>query len=48
MTWGDKFTQKDINDAWDLMYIDDKGLIDLQSLTDMLLGRGEDEEGGEA
>ncbi|XP_033207222.1 myosin regulatory light chain 2-like [Belonocnema kinseyi] len=44
MTYGDKFTAKEVNDAYDLMYIDDKGKIDTESLINMLLGTGEDEE----
>ncbi|XP_051172805.1 myosin regulatory light chain 2-like [Leptopilina boulardi] len=44
MTFGDKFTQKEINDAYDLMDIDDNGKIDTESLINMLLGTGEEEE----
>ena len=44
MTYGDKFTEKEINDAYDLMYMDDQGKIDTESLINMLLGTGEDEE----
>lgn len=44
MTYGDKFTAKEVNDAYDNMYIDDKGFIDTQSLIAMLTGAGEEEE----
>ena len=44
MTYGDKFTPKEVDDAYDNMYIDDKGLIDTQSLIAMLTGTEEDEE----
>ncbi|KAG5331152.1 MLR protein, partial [Acromyrmex charruanus] len=44
VTWGDKFTPKEVNDAFDQMYIDDKGFIDTQSLIAMLTGTGEEEE----
>lgn len=44
MTYGDKFTQKEINDAYDLMEIDDNGKIDTEALINMLLGTGEEEE----
>lgn len=46
MTWGDKFTPKEVNDAFDQMYIDDKGFIDTPSLIAMLTGTGEEEEEG--
>ncbi|CAK9796041.1 Myosin regulatory light chain 2 [Anthophora plagiata] len=44
MTYGDKFTAKEVDDAYDNMYIDDKGFIDTQSLIAMLTGTGEEEE----
>ncbi|XP_034178943.1 myosin regulatory light chain 2 [Osmia lignaria lignaria] len=44
MTYGDKFTSKEVDDAYDNMYIDDKGFIDTQSLIGMLTGTGEEEE----
>ena len=44
VTWGDKFTPKEVNDAFDQMYIDDKGFIDTPSLIAMLTGTGEEEE----
>ncbi|XP_072766438.1 myosin regulatory light chain 2 [Anoplolepis gracilipes] len=44
MTWGDKFTPKEVDDAFDQMYIDDKGFIDTASLIAMLTGTGDEEE----
>lgn len=44
MTWGDKFSAKEVNEAYDHMYIDDKGFIDTPSLIAMLTGTGEEEE----
>ena len=45
MTYGDKFTSKEVDEAYDNMYIDDKGFIDTQSLIAMLCGGdAEDEE----
>ncbi|XP_034936921.1 myosin regulatory light chain 2 isoform X3 [Chelonus insularis] len=44
MTYGDKFTAKEVNDAFDNMYIDDKGMIDTPSLIAMLTGAGDDED----
>ncbi|XP_044006419.1 myosin regulatory light chain 2 isoform X1 [Aphidius gifuensis] len=44
MTYGEKFTAKECNDAFDNMYIDDKGQIDTQSLIAMLTGKGEEED----
>lgn len=44
MTYGDKFTGKEVDDAFDQMYIDDKGFIDTASLIAMLTGTGEEEE----
>lgn len=44
LTYGDKFTPKEVNDAYDNMYIDDKGFIDTQSLIAMLTGAEEEEE----
>lgn len=48
MTWGDKFTGKEVDDAFDAMDIDDKGRIDTQSVISLLLGAQDDDEGGEA
>ncbi|XP_066586392.1 myosin regulatory light chain 2 [Prorops nasuta] len=44
MTYGDKFSPKEVDDAYDQMYIDDKGFIDTPSLIAMLTGTGEEEE----
>ncbi|KAG6803724.1 myosin regulatory light chain 2 [Apis mellifera caucasica] len=44
MTYGDKFTAKEVNDAYDNMYIDDKGFIDTQSLIAMLTGQEDEDE----
>lgn len=44
MTYGDKFSAKEVDEAYDHMYIDDKGFIDTPSLIGMLTGTGEDEE----
>lgn len=48
MTWGDKFTAKEVDEAYDQMDIDDKGFIDTGRLIAMLTASGEEEEGGEA
>jgi len=47
MTWGDKFTAKEVDDAFDAMDIDDNGKIDTQALI-TLLTAAQEEEGGEA
>lgn len=44
MTWGDKFSAQEVDDAYDQMVIDDKGFIDTAALIDMLTGKGEEEE----
>ncbi|KAG7190087.1 hypothetical protein KM043_006222 [Ampulex compressa] len=44
MSFGDKFSAKEVDDAYDHMYIDDKGFIDTPSLIAMLTGTGEEEE----
>ena len=43
ITWGDKFTKKEVADAFDAMDIDDQGMIDTEALIQMLIG-GADEE----
>lgn len=48
MTWGDKFTAKEVDDAFDAMEIDDKGRIDTQALIQLLTAAPEDEGEGEA
>lgn len=42
--WGDKFTEDEVDDAFDQMVIDDKGFIDTASLITMLTGSEEEEE----
>ncbi|KAL7306964.1 myosin regulatory light chain 2 isoform X2 [Trichogramma pretiosum] len=44
MTWCEKFTAREVNDAYDHFYIDDKGMIDIESLINMLTGKGDDED----
>ncbi|XP_057340853.1 myosin regulatory light chain 2 isoform X3 [Microplitis mediator] len=44
LTFGDKFTVAEVNDAFDNMYIDEKGNIDTQSLIAMLTGAGEEDD----
>jgi Ca2+-binding EF-hand superfamily protein len=44
ITWGDKFTEDEVDDAFDQMDIDDKGFIDMQALITMLTGSDEQEE----
>lgn len=48
MTWGDKFSADEVDEAYDQMEIDDKGFIDTNKLTTMLTASAEEEEGGEA
>ncbi|XP_075986380.1 myosin regulatory light chain 2 [Anticarsia gemmatalis] len=48
MTWGDKFSADEVDEAYDQMEIDDKGFIDTTKLISMLTASAEDEEGGEA
>jgi Ca2+-binding EF-hand superfamily protein len=48
MTWGDKFSAKEVDDAFDAMEIDDKGRIDTNSLIQLLTAAPEDEGEGEA
>ncbi|KOB70661.1 Myosin light chain 2 [Operophtera brumata] len=48
MTWGDVFTLKEVDEAYDAMDIDDKGMIDTQKLIAMLTSSAEEEDGGEA
>jgi Ca2+-binding EF-hand superfamily protein len=44
ITWGDKFTEDEVDDAFDQMVIDDKGFIDTAALITMLTGSEEEEE----
>lgn len=50
MSYGEKFSSDEVDDAFDQMVIDDKNMIDTQALIEMLTGKGEEEEGegGEA
>jgi len=49
MTWGEKFTSDEVDDAYDQMLIDGQGRIDTGSLIAMLTASAqEDEDGGEA
>lgn len=48
MTWGDKFSAKEVDDAFDAMEIDDNGKIDTAALITMLTGAEEEEGTGEA
>lgn len=48
MTWGDKFSAKEVDDAFDAMEIDDNGKIDTAALITMLTGAEEEEGAGEA
>ncbi|CAH0597826.1 unnamed protein product [Chrysodeixis includens] len=48
MTWGDKFSADEVDEAYDQMEIDDKGFIDTTKLISMLTASAEEEEGGEA
>jgi len=49
MTFGQKFTANEVDDAYDQMVIDDKNMIDTAALIEMLTGKEEGEEGeGEA
>ncbi|KAB0794971.1 hypothetical protein PPYR_11810 [Photinus pyralis] len=48
MTWGEKFTAKEVDDAFDSMEIDDKGRIDTLALIQLLTAAPEEEEEGAA
>jgi Ca2+-binding EF-hand superfamily protein len=49
MTWGDKFSAAEVDDAYDQMTIDNSGRIDTAKLIAMLTASAEEEEGeGEA
>jgi len=45
MTWGDKFTSKEVDDAFDAMEIDDNGRIDTAALIQLLTASAEEGEG---
>lgn len=42
--WGDRFSEDEVDDAYDQMVIDDKGMIDTGALITMLTGSEEGEE----
>lgn len=50
INFGDRFTQDEVDDAYDQLVIDDKNRIDTAALIEMLTGKEESEEteGGEA
>lgn len=48
MTWGDKFSSKEVDDAFDAMEIDNNGRIDTEALITLLTGAAEGEGEGEA
>lgn len=48
MTWGERFSSKEVDDAFDAMDIDDSGRIDTQALITLLTAAPEDEGEGEA
>lgn len=43
MTWGDKFSSQEADDALDQMDVDDNGKIEVQSIIQMLTAGGSDE-----
>jgi Ca2+-binding EF-hand superfamily protein len=45
MTWGDKFSGAEVDEAFDQMTIDSNGKIDTQKLIQMLTASAEEEEG---
>jgi Ca2+-binding EF-hand superfamily protein len=45
MTWGDKFSGNEVDEAFDQMTIDSNGKIDTQKLIQMLTASAEEEEG---
>nr|AEV53595.1 allergen bla g 8 [Blattella germanica] len=47
MTWGDKFSADEVDDAYDNFEIDDKGFINTAKLIQLLTASPEEEEGGE-
>jgi Ca2+-binding EF-hand superfamily protein len=44
MTWGDKFSTDEVDEAFDQMTIDGSGKIDTQKLIQMLTASAEEEE----
>jgi len=45
MTWGERFTAKEVDDAFEQFDIDDVGKIDLPGVLDLLVGGKKDEDG---
>lgn len=45
MTWGEKFSAKEVDDAFDAMDIDDNGRIDTEALITLLTGAKDEGEG---
>lgn len=43
MNFGEKFTKKEVDEAFDAMEIDRKGMIDTEALIQMMLGGGDEE-----
>lgn len=46
MTFGEKFSGNEVDDAYDQMCIDDKNMIDTAALISMLTGKDDEEEEG--
>lgn len=44
MTWGDKFSAKECDDAYDNFEMDDKGFIETQYLIQLLIGGSKEDE----
>lgn len=43
MTWGDKFTMKEVDDAYDQFEIDDKGMLSTQEIIELLTASAQEE-----
>jgi len=43
-TWGEKFSAKEVDDAFEAMVIDEKGNIDTEALIELLVGASKEEE----
>lgn len=44
MTWGDKFSEREVEDAFENFSVDEKGNIETQELINMIIGGSEEEE----
>uniref|UniRef100_A0A1B6F9K6 EF-hand domain-containing protein n=1 Tax=Cuerna arida TaxID=1464854 RepID=A0A1B6F9K6_9HEMI len=44
MTWGEKFSSKECDDAFENFVIDEKGMIDTEALIELLCGSSKDDE----